>query len=202
MTLLIFCDDIYANPKIYIIRHAAVQIEKPGWGSSEKAFQYKLEYNTTSVEDFNPVNVLNKIDDYETIDTVYCSPQLRAIQTANILFEDQVILNINDNLMELQYPVVQWSVIKLPVRVWLTSSLIFWMAGNNRDSIPSYKERKQSLEDYSEEIIDYAERNGKSIIVAHGVVNSELIKILKLKGWKFEDKEGYKNLAVNCLVRK
>ncbi len=73
------------------------------------------------------------------------------------------------------------------------------MAGINNDSIPTYRQRKQSLENYSEEVIDFAGRNGKCVIVAHGVVNRELIRILMKKGWEYEDKEGYKNLSVNCL---
>ena len=83
----------------------------------------------------------------------------------------------------------------------LTASMIFWMAGNNNDTLPAYRQRKHSLEKYSEEIIKYAERHGECVIVAHGVVNRELIRILKRKGWKFDQKEGNGNLAVNCLKK-
>lgn len=89
----------------------------------------------------------------------------------------------------------------MPVRAWLTASLIFWMAGNDTDSLPGYRERKQNLEKYSSELIAYAERNGEAIVVAHGVINRELIRILKKKGWKHYQKEGYGNLSVNSLKR-
>jgi broad specificity phosphatase PhoE len=89
----------------------------------------------------------------------------------------------------------------MPARVWTATSLLFWMSGINNDSIPTYRQRKQSLENYSEEIINYAEQHGKCIIVAHGVVNRELIRILKKKGWEFEDKDGFGNLSVNCLKK-
>jgi broad specificity phosphatase PhoE len=75
------------------------------------------------------------------------------------------------------------------------------MAGNNQEENPTYRQRKQDLEIYSNEIITYAETHGNSVVVAHGVVNRELIKILKKKGWKFEHRDGYGNLSVNCLVK-
>lgn len=193
--------NVFADSKIYLIRHATVQIENYGWSSSKKAAQYKLKYNNNPVEIFDPAVVLKKIDTPASIDTVFCSPQLRAVQTADLLFNNQVILNFDDNLMEFQYPVIKVPLIRMPVKAWLTTSLILWMAGNDRDSIPTYKKRKQSLEDYSDEITGYAERHGECIIVAHGIVIRELIKILKKNGWRFESREGYKNLAVNCLVK-
>jgi len=199
--ILIFLSvNVFGSSKIYLIRHAFVPTENPGWCSAQRAYEYKLVYNNTSVLVFDPDKVLSKIDRLETIDTVFCSPQLRAIQTAELLFDKKVNLKININLMELDYPVIQWPLIRLPVRVWLTTSLISWMAGNNQDDKPTYKYRKQSLENYSTELINYAEAHGNAVVIAHGVVNRELIKILKKKGWKFENRDGYKNLSVNCLV--
>lgn len=192
----------FASSKIYLIRHATVPIENPGWCSARIAHKYRVVYNKTSVQEFNPDGVLKKIDHPETIDTVFCSPQLRAIQTAELLFDKKVNLKINKNLMELDYPVIQLPLIRLPVRVWLTTSLIAWMAGNNQAGKPTYRQRKQSLENYSYELIRYAKTHGKTVVVAHGVVNRELIKILKKKGWKFDKRDGYKNLSVNCLVQK
>ena len=193
--------NVFAGSKIYIIRHAEVDVEKPGWCSSKKSFIYRENYNKAPVRTFDPETTLKKIDNSEEVDTVFCSPQLRAIQTALILFNNTVILNINDNLMELQYPVIKWPVIRMPARVWTATSLISWMAGINNDSIPTYRQRKQCLENYSQEFIDYAERHGECIIVAHGVVNRELIRILQKKGWKYKHKEGYRNLSVNCLEK-
>ena len=190
----------FSNSKIYLIRHAKVPIENSGWCSSQIANEYKVLYNNTSVQKFDSEMVLKKIDRYETIDTVFCSPQLRAKQTAELLFGKNVNLKINENLMELDYPVIKWPLLKLPVKVWLTTSLIAWMAGNNQDKELTYKQRKDYLENYSLTLIAYAETHGETVIVAHGVVIREIIKILKKKGWTFEDKDGYGNLSVNCLV--
>ena len=191
-----------ACPKIYIIRHAEVQFERPGWGSSLDAYVFKAEYNASPILNFDPGSTLSKIENYELVDTVFCSPQPRALQTAHLLFDETVDLRINSNLMELQYQVLEWPLVQMPVRAWLAASMMFWMAGANDDRVPSYRERKSTLNIFSEELITYAEQNGSGIVVAHAVVNRELIRILKKRGWKLEHREGYENLSVNCLVKK
>lgn len=188
--------------KIYIIRHAEVQFDRPGWGSSLEAYIFKAEYNAALIRNFDPELTLSKIENHTDVDTVFCSPQLRAIQTAKVLFDENVELRINDNLMELQYQVLDWPLIQMPARAWLTASMIFWMAGANDDQVMSYQERKRKLKIFSEELITYAEQYGTGIVVAHAVVNRELIRILKMQGWKLEHREGYENLSVNCLVKK
>ena len=190
-----------AQSKIYLIRHAAVQIEKPGWCTAQTAHNYREEYQINSVKINNANAALDKIDNPATIDTVFCSPLVRAVETANMLFNNQVELKINDNLKELDYEVIKFPFLRLPVRVWHTISLLKWMRCNFQSKKPTYKQRKQSLKVYSDEIITYAETHGKSVVVAHGVLNRELIKVLKKKGWKLEHKDGYKNLSVNCLVK-
>ena len=200
-SLIFLSLNLLGDPVIYIIRHAEVEVESPGWSSSKKANMFREKYNKADIRDFDPETTLKKIYNPEGVDTVFCSPQQRAVQTALTLFNNDIFLNINDNLMELQYPVIKWPVIRMPARAWLTTSLLLWMAGNNNDSIPSYRERKHNLDLFSEELIGYAERNGKSIVVAHGLVNRELIRILKKKGWKYDQKEGYGNLSVNSLKR-
>ena len=202
LSILIFLSvNSFAGSKIYLIRHAPVQIERPGWCSTQTAHNFRVQYNINSVEVNDAEIVFSKIDNPKAIDTVFCSPQLRAIQTAELLFKEQVNLKINDNLMELDYSVIQVPLIKLPLHVWLGISMIQWMTGNNQDGKPSYKQRKKDLEIYSDELITYAETNGKSIVVAHGMVNRELRKILKKKGWKFENRDGNGNLSVNCMVK-
>ena len=190
--LIIISLDVLAISKIYLIRHAEVQIENPGWCRSETAIEYKKQYNKNHIQEFKKDIVLEKIDSYRSIDTVFCSPQKRAIETANAIFNKSVILNINDNLMELDYPVINMDLIKLPLKVWLTISFIKWIAGNNVEGHLSYKEKKHKLESYSDELIAYAETNKICVVIAHGMLNRELIKILKNKGWRLEYNEGLK----------
>ena len=199
--MILLSEVVFASSKIYLIRHAEVQIKNPGWCNTKETQSYKEEYNIAQVRNFNPEIVLEKIDNSELIDTIFCSPQLRALETANLLFNKQVALKINKNLMELDYSVIRVPLLRLPVKVWQTISRISWMAGVNRKEIPTLKQRKQSLEEYSSELITFAERHGESVVIAHGAVNREMIKILKKKGWKLEEKDGFGNLSVNCLIK-
>ncbi|MFH0999769.1 MAG: phosphoglycerate mutase family protein [Bacteroidota bacterium] len=192
---------VYASSKIYLIRHASVNIEKPGWSNAKEAQFYKERYNYTGILAFDRKEVLNKIENYKEIDTVFCSPQLRALQTAQILFEGKAFLRTSEHLKELDYPISTLPLIKLPVNIWLTMSRISWMAGNTANNKPSYQDRKENLEIFVDELIAYAEKNGISVVVAHGGVNRELIRILKKKGWKLEIRDGLGNLSVNCLSK-
>ncbi|MDA3905658.1 MAG: histidine phosphatase family protein [Bacteroidales bacterium] len=191
----------FAQHKIYLIRHANVDIEKPGWSNAKSAQIFKEEYNRSDIQEFDPELVLSKIDNTEKIDAIFCSPQLRAIQTADILFDKQVIRRIDTNLMEFDYSVNRIPLIRLPVNTWLAMSRISWMIGNSISKKPTYRERKDNLEIFVDEIIEHAEKNGKSVVVAHGMLNRELIRILKKKGWTFENKDGFGNLSVNCLIK-
>lgn len=191
----------FANPKIYLIRHAEVDLGKPGWGTSKNSAQYKEAYNFAGIEAFNPEEVLQKIKNYENLDTVFCSPQKRAQETALMLFSENVILKTDSVLAELDYPVVKVPVIQFPVKGWLFVSRITWMAGINRGEITGYKERLDELNTFSDELIKFAHRNDQAVVVAHGMVNRELVKLLKDNGWQFceNGKDGYGNLSVNCL---
>lgn len=200
-TFVFFSLSAFAQHEIYLIRHATVDIEKPGWTNSKRARIFKEEYSRADIQNFDPEIVLGKITNQEKIDTVFCSPQLRAIQTADILFEKQVIRRIDTNLMEFDYSVNRIPLIRLPVNTWLAMSRISWMIGNSIGDKPTYRQRKDNLEIFVDEIIEHAEKNGQSVVIAHGMLNRELIRILKKKGWKFENKEGFGNLSVNCLIK-
>ena len=200
--LLIFTGKTaFANPKIYLIRHAAVDLKKPGWGTSKNSEEYKKAYNIAGIETFNPEKVLQKIENDTSIDTIFCSPQQRALETALMLFGENRILKTDNVLTELDYPVVQVPVLQLPVKGWLFVSRITWMAGINRREKTGYQKRLDELNTFSDELIKFAQKEGIAVVVAHGMVNRELVKILKARGWEFceNGKDGYGNLSVNCL---
>jgi broad specificity phosphatase PhoE len=191
----------FANPKIYLIRHAAVDLGKPGWGTSKNSAEYKGAYNLAGIETFNPDEVLRKIKNHESLDTVFCSPHKRALKTALILFNENVVLRTDSVIAELDYPVVKVPVIQFPVKGWLFVSRVTWMAGLNRGKKTGYQGRLNELNTFSDELIKFAYRNGQAVVVAHGMVNLELVKILKNHGWEYceNGKDGYGNLSVNCL---
>jgi broad specificity phosphatase PhoE len=200
--LLIFTGKTaFANPKIYLIRHAAVDLKKPGWGTSKNSEEYKEAYNFAGIETFNPEEVLQKIENNTSIDTIFCSPQPRALETALMLFGEKAVLRTDSVLAELDYPVVQVPVLQLPVKGWLFVSRLTWMAGINRGEQTAYKNRLEELNAFTDDMVKYAHRNGLAVVVAHGMLNRELVKILKARDWEFckNGKDGYENLSVNCL---
>jgi broad specificity phosphatase PhoE len=191
----------FANPKIYLIRHAAVDLGKPGWGTSKNSAEYKEAYNFTGIVPFNPDEVLQKIRNYENLDTVFCSPHYRALETALMLFNKNVVLQTDSVLAELDYPVVRVPVIQFPVKGWLFVSRVTWMAGINRGEKTGYRDRQEELNTFSDELVEFAHRNELAIVVAHGMLNRELVKILRARGWEFceNGKDRHGNLSVNCL---
>lgn len=192
-----------STPKIYLIRHAAVDLKKPGWGTSKNSAKYKETYNFAGIETFSPDDVLKKIENYENLDTVFCSPLPRAMETAELLFDGNAVLKIDSILTELDYPVLQVPVLQLPVKGWLLISRIAWMTGINRGEKSSYWERIDELNAFLNELTDFAYRNGQALVIAHGMVNHELIKILKHRGWQYceNGKDGFGNLSVNCMEK-
>ena len=84
--------------------------------------------------------------------------------------------------------------------MWLFISRITWMAGINRGEKTSYKDRLEKLNIFTDVLVKYAHRNGLAVVVAHGMLNRELVKNFKARGWEFceNGKEGHGNLSVKC----
>lgn len=200
LTLGFYGTMVRAQDEIYLIRHAQVDIDKPGWTSSRMTNDYKKEYNQALIVPFDAEAVLEKIDSLETIDTVFVSPQSRAMQTALQLFGTKVHYRVEPSLKELDYPVVRWPVLRLPTSTWLGISRTTWMLGINNQQKPTFKNEMQRLEIFAGELTTFAARHQRIVVVAHGMVNRQLKKILKRKGWKLTENDGHKNLAVNKLV--
>lgn len=192
------------NPRIYLIRHAKVDMEIYGWGSARKSGELKEMYNLTDIRDFDREKVLKKIREYAPPDTIYVSPQHRAVMTAEHIFDTTTFFRIDNRLVELDYSVLSTPVLRLPVKAWLFISRITWMAGANQSEKAAYNDRISELKEFSEELIFFAEHHGHAIVVAHGMVNRELIRILKKSGWHFckNGRDGFGNLSVNCLQKK
>jgi broad specificity phosphatase PhoE len=188
--------------KIYLIRHAKVDIKNPGWGNSKAAHLYKEQYNRSPIRNFNANEIKEKIENFETVDTVFCSPLKRATETASIIFGEGVIIKTDSVLAELDYPVVKFPAVQLPVKVWLLISRGTWTTGINGKEKEDYQCRKKELQVYSQKLMQYTSTHEVTVVLAHGMVNWELKKILKEQGWKPGNHYDFSTLSVNYFEKK
>ncbi len=188
--------------KIYLIRHAKVDIKNPGWGNSKAAHLYKKQYNRSPIRKFKVNEIKEKIENFETVDTVFCSPLKRATETASIIFGKDAVIKTDSVLAELDYPVIKFPAVQLPVKVWLLISRVTWMMGTNGKGKENYQRRKKELRVYSQKLMEYASTHEITIVVAHGMVNRELKMILKEQGWKPGNHYDFSTLSVNYFEKK
>lgn len=191
---------LYAQNEIYLIRHAKVNLSTPCWINYKMVIAHRQAYDQSPIVDIDAAEVLAKIDHFNEIDTVFVSPQMRARQTAIQIFGNRVHYHIDSGLKELDYPIVCIPLVIMPTPVWLGLSRATWMMGVNTQGIPTLKEEMEKLKIVADELIIYARRNQRTVVIAHGMVNRQLRKILKRSGWKVMHSEGHTNLAVNKLV--
>ena len=177
------------DPEIYLIRHASVDLKKPVLCNLYEIYNYKKLYNKSDIIPFNPDIVLNQIYNSQKIDTVFCSTQLRAIQTSKMLFDSTVIIVGNNGFNELDYNIINIPLIYLPTDIWLGVSRIFSPNLYDKDST------KQAVSIVSK----YAIVHGKAILVGHGLKNRKIVRLLKRQGWKKCSKISYSNLSVICM---
>ncbi|MDP3445301.1 MAG: hypothetical protein Q8T08_20775, partial [Ignavibacteria bacterium] len=102
----------------------------------------------------------------------------------------------------LDYPVVKFPAVQLPVKVWLLISRGTWMMGINGKEKKNYQCRKKELRVYSQKLMEYTSTHEITIVVAHGMVNRELKKILKEQGWKLGNHYDFSTLSVNYFEKK
>ncbi|MGF7141397.1 histidine phosphatase family protein [Roseimarinus sediminis] len=131
------------------------------------------------------------------MDTIFCSPLKRAAETASILFGENVVIKKDSVLVELDYPVVKFPAVQMPVKVWFLISRGTWMMGINSKDKEDYQQRKRELRDYSQKLIEYTSTHEITIVVAHGMVNRELKRVLKEQGWKPINHYDFSTLSVN-----
>lgn len=190
-----------APQRIYLLRHAEVAIEKPGWGKAEKVREYKKQYKAAPVKQEIPGKLRAIADSLYAISKIYTSNLPRSQQTARLLFGDSAPFVTDSRLNEIEYPVLNNKLIKLPVKFWLSLSRGLWMLNLNKKEFNSLKEEKDRIRELAIELTAISEKEENVFIVGHGFLNRLLLKELKNTGWEVERFEGYKNLSLNCLMK-
>lgn len=92
------------NTIVYLIRHSTkFEPENIGTYNGNDSKQLKTEKKMLSVEGEEKASKLSKENEFENIDTVYCSNYVRAMQTAKYFIEGRNIkLNIDERFNEIK----------------------------------------------------------------------------------------------------
>ncbi len=184
--------------EIYLIRHARVNQEKPLLCTSARAAELLEEYDKLPIHDFDPQPVKAVMGD--TIHTVYTSTLPRSIETAVILFPETDTLHSSPLFNEYDLSMISVPLVPLPYVVWTTLSRFFWnIALNNQGE--SRVEARRRMRQATDQLENYALKNRRIVLVAHGYLIAEMKRELKRRGWKLEFNQGHKNLAVTKLTK-
>ncbi|MCW3807715.1 histidine phosphatase family protein [Plebeiibacterium marinum] len=185
--------------QIYLIRHAKPQIKKKWLYSSKGANQYISNYNTAPIIAFDTSSVKNNLLHKHTI---YCSTLRRSKETAHSIFDDNYPIVPDSLFREFENKIIKApSFIILPLPVWQIISRGTWALGAKRNGIESYKEAKSRAKNASLKLVELAQHEETSILVAHGILNGAIKKNLKKDGWHTIKNKGNKNLGSTILIK-
>ena len=182
---------------IYLVRHAPVDLNKPVLCSSYKAEKILDSYDRQPVENFDPTPVLQKIEGDQV--SVYSSGLLRAMQTAAVLFPEQDSIQAFKLFNEYDLSIVSIPVLPLPYKAWTVMSRFFWAIHLNKKD-ESRAEATRRMKQATDLLVELAEKDKTTVLVAHGFLISDLRRELKKRGWTIILNGGNKNLAVSKLI--
>jgi len=181
--------------QIILIRHAEPKIKRKGWTTFYEAVDLRHAYDTVEVYEISKSPVIVRPDEVKNI---RCSPLVRARTTAEQLFETGHHIIYDSTFIEFRNEVIPIPWIKLPLKFWLVTSRLFWMAGLHSDHVPNLSTEKQRARRGMEKLTTWAEEEKRIVLVAHGFLNRYLIRYLKKAGWQhsFDGGYGYANVQV------
>jgi broad specificity phosphatase PhoE len=182
---------------IYLVRHARVDLDKPVLCSSYKAEKVLDSYDKQPIGAFNPVPVLQKIEGDHV--SVYSSGLPRAMQTAVVLFPENDSIPAFTLFNEYDLSIVSVPLLPLPYKAWTVLSRFFWAIHLNKKD-ESRMEATRRMKQATDLLVELAEKDETTVLVAHGFLISDLRRELKKRGWTIVSNGGNKNLAVSKLT--
>ncbi len=190
--------DFSSLNQIILLRHGEPALDKKGWRKRKEAMKFIRAYDSVGI--FKPVHVPLSLQEGE-VEVIFTSTLNRSISTATYVFgrpEDQQPDFI---YREFERKIFSFPNIKLPLKWWLTGSRMFWFMGFNKRDIESFREAKKRARIAAVKLEENATKNGKTLLVSHGLLNHYLVKYLKKNGWTevFDGGRGY--LSQKVLVK-
>lgn len=184
--------------QIILIRHGEPALNKKGWRKRSDAMQFIRDYDSVGVYRPNYSPVLMNGRELALINT---SSIQRSISTASQVFPDQTNQIPNPLFREFERKIFSFPNIKLPLSWWLTTSRILWFTGLNKKGIESFSRAKDRALRAANYLEKDAQKEGKTLLVSHGLLNHYIAKYLKKNGWVtlYDGGKGY--LSQKLLVK-
>lgn len=191
-------DDYKQLQQIILIRHGEPALNKSGWFNRGEAMQFIMDYDSVGVE---PLSYLPALIQEHELPVIHTSTLNRAMHTARLVFGDDISYQEQVLFREFERKIIGFPNIKMPLKFWLNCSRILWLLGGNDQNIESFREARERAEQASKRLSEYAMKETKVVLVAHGFLNRYLIKKLKKEGWHLVRKGGSDYLAASLLVK-
>ena len=176
--------------QIMLLRHGEPALDKKGWRKRKAAMRYIEQYDSVGVYPpaFAPVE-LHEGD----VDIIYTSTLNRSVSTAEQLFQRPDSQKPEIIFREFERKIFAFPNIKLPLKWWLVGSRVFWFMGLNKKGIESFSVARKRAREAVGLLEKDANKNGKTLLVSHGLLNHYLVKYLVKNGWVevFDGGRGY-----------
>lgn len=184
--------------QIIVVRHGEPALNKKGWFKRKEAMQFIKDYDSVGVE---PLHFMPVVLQGDEILTIYTSSLNRAKHTARLVFGESVTYKEDILFREFERKIFSFFNLKMPLKFWLINSRIFWLMGGNKKNIEGFKDAKKRAKEASQTLEEYASKDKKAVLVAHGFLNRYLLKNLQKQGWTLVRDGGSEYLAASLLVR-
>jgi broad specificity phosphatase PhoE len=184
--------------QIILMRHAKPDVKKSGFYTRKKAIKYQNDYNTVDIQDFDKNMIQTQIKDAD----INCSTLNRSYQTAKKIFGDGNRIKKDSLFREFELKIIDVGLlIPMPLIVYKGISRIGWMMGANCKGIECRKSAVLRAKKASEFLIEESNKNGTSILVAHGMLNKAIQKQLRKNNWIQIRNKTHKNLGISVLIK-
>ncbi|WP_242916813.1 histidine phosphatase family protein [Pontibacter liquoris] len=182
--------------QIFLIRHARPLVQRSGLFSARSARGFLTAYDAAEVEAFV---LQHEAFPYKHITKVYCSTLLRSQLTAKAIFGEKVRLVADARFREFERKIFPLPLLRLPLGFWLLTARLLWFLGLNHQGIESFRQARQRAQAGATLLATEAQASGIAVLVAHGLLNSFILRYLKKSGWRVASKGGHGYVSVNVL---
>jgi len=183
---------------IFLVRHHKPRVARAGLFNRVRAMQFISDYDAADIEAImeRPTSL-----PFGEVKQVHTSALPRAKQTARALFGPEVTLKEDKLFNECERKILSLPLLRFPISVWLAGARLLWLMGLNSRGIETYRQARQRARQCAELLVQYAEVEHKTVLVAHGMLNIFIRQYLRKMGWRVVCHDGNGYLSVTELVK-